>query len=177
MKFDTKNLISVLGKTPQLGKNCFIASTATLIGDVVLGDDVSIWFNTVLRGDVFQIKIGSRSNIQDGTVIHGTYKKCGTVVGEGVTVGHSVILHGTQVGDQCLIGMGALLMDQSYIAPRCVVGAGSLVTENSRFEQEGMLILGRPAKAVRPLKPEELAFLEKSEQNYLLYKTWYEEEK
>lgn len=169
-------LIPLNGKNPKIGKNCFLAPSANIIGDVILGDDVSIWFNTVLRGDVFQIKIGSRSNIQDGTVIHGTYKKCGTVVGEGVTVGHSVILHGTEIGDQCLIGMGSILMDKSYIARKCVVGAGSLVTENSRFEQEGMLILGRPAKVVRPLKEEELKFLEQSEKNYLLYKSWYGEE-
>lgn len=169
------NIISVRGHTPKIGKNCFIAPTASVIGEVELGDDVSVWFQTVLRGDVFKIKIGNRSNIQDGTVVHGTYNKCGTTVGEGVTVGHSVILHGTQVGDRCLIGMGSLLMDQSVIAPRCIVGAGSLVTENSVFKEEGMLILGRPAKVIRPLKPEELAFLEKSEKNYLLYKTWYEE--
>lgn len=167
------NMIPLNGHSPQIGKNCFIATSSNIIGDVILGDDVSIWFNTVLRGDVFQIKVGDRSNIQDGTVIHGTYKKCGTVVGKGVTVGHSVILHGTEIGDQCLIGMGSILMDQSYIAPRCVVGAGSLVTEGSRFEQEGMLILGRPAKAVRLLKPEELKFLEQSEKNYLMYKSWY----
>ena len=163
-----KTLISARGRTPQIGKNCFIAPSANVIGDVILGDDVSIWFNTVLRGDVFQIKIGSRSNIQDGSVVHGTFKKCGTTVGEGVTVGHSVILHGTTVGDHCLISMGSILMDNSFIAPRCIVGAGSLVTEDSRFEQEGMLILGRPAKAVRPLKENEMAFLEQSEKNYLL---------
>jgi carbonic anhydrase/acetyltransferase-like protein (isoleucine patch superfamily) len=170
-------MMTVLGKTPQVGKNCFIAPTATLIGDVILGDNVSIWFNAVLRGDVFQIKIGNNTNVQDGTIIHGTYKKCGTTLGEGVTVGHAVILHGTTVGDRCLIGMGAILMDKSYIAPRCIVGAGSLVTEDSRFENEGMLIMGRPAKAVRQLKAEELAFLEQSEKNYILYKSWYETEK
>lgn len=167
-------IIPLLGHTPKLGKNCFIAPTANIIGDVVMGDDVSIWFNTVLRGDVFQIKIGDRTNIQDGTTIHGTHKKCGTTIGNGVTVGHNVILHGTAIGDRCLIGMGSLLMDESVIASRCIVGAGSLITEGSKFLEEGMLILGRPAKVVRPLKPEELAFLEKSEQNYLLYKSWYE---
>jgi carbonic anhydrase/acetyltransferase-like protein (isoleucine patch superfamily) len=168
------NIIEVRGDTPKLGKNCFIAPTASIIGDVILGDDVSVWYNTVLRGDVFQIKVGHRTNIQDGTVVHGTYHKCGTTLGEGVTVGHSVILHGTTVGDRCLIGMGSVLMDQSFIAPRCVVGAGSLVTENSEFKEEGVLILGRPAKVIRKLKPEELKFLEQSEQNYILYKSWYE---
>lgn len=169
------HLISVRGMTPKVGKNCFIASSANIIGDVIMGDDVSIWFNTVLRGDVFQIKIGDRTNIQDGSTIHGTYKKCGTTIGVGVTVGHNVILHGTTIGDNCLIGMGSILMDNSKIGARCVVGAGSLVTENSEFLQEGMLILGRPAKVVRPLKAEELKFLEQSEKNYLLYKSWYEE--
>jgi len=170
-----KNIISVLGKTPQVGKNCFLAPTASVIGDVILGDEVSVWFNTVLRGDVYQIKIGNRTNIQDGTIIHGTFQKCGTTLGEGVTVGHGVILHGTTIGDLCLIGMGSTLMDKSFVAPRCIVGAGSLVTENFRFEEEGVLILGRPAKVVRKLKEEELAFLKQSEKNYILYKSWYKD--
>lgn len=168
------NIISLGDKKPQIGKNCYIAPSAQIIGDVTLGEDVSVWFNTVLRGDVYPIVVGGRTNIQDGTIIHGTYKKCGTTLGQGVTIGHGVILHGTDVGDQCLIGMGSILMDKSKIPARCIVGAGSLVTEESRFEKEGVLILGRPAKVVRDLTPEEIDFLDKSEKNYLLYKTWYE---
>lgn len=165
-------LRAVRGKSPQLGEGVFLAETAQLLGDVRVGDRSSIWYQTVLRGDVEPIIIGSDTNIQDGTVIHGTMGKCGAVVGNRVTIGHGVILHGCQVEDLCLIGMGSIIMDQAHIPPRCVVGAGSLVTEGASFE-EGMLILGRPAKAVRLLKESELAFLDRSANNYLLYKTWY----
>ncbi len=166
-------VMTVRGFTPKMGKNCFLAPNSTVVGDVVMGDDVSIWFNAILRGDVHHIRIGDKTNIQDGTMIHGTYNKCGTTIGKGVTVGHNVILHGCEIGDRCLIGMGTTIMDKAKVAARCIVGAGSLITEDANFDQEGMLILGRPAKVIRPLKPEELAFLEKSEQNYILYKSWY----
>lgn len=167
-------ILPLLGKTPQIGEGSFVAPSADIIGDVTIGKGCSIWFNTTLRGDVMPIVIGDESNIQDNTVIHGTYKKCGAVIGNRVTVGHSVILHGCKIGDLCLIGMGAVIMDQAEIPPRSIVGAGSLVTENSKFP-EGHLILGRPAKAVRPLKEEELAFLDKSANNYIEYKGWYSE--
>lgn len=167
-------LRAVRGIKPKIGQDVFLAETATVIGDVVVGDRCSIWYNVVIRGDVHSIRIGHETNIQDGTVIHATYQKCGTIVGNRVSVGHSVILHGCEVGDETLIGMGTIVMDKAVIPPRCIVGAGSLVTEESTFE-EGSLILGRPAKVVRKLKPEELAFLGKSANNYLLYKTWFEE--
>ena len=169
-------IMTVRGFTPKIGENCFLAPNSTVVGDVVLGSDVSVWFNAILRGDVNHIRIGDKTNIQDGTMIHGTFNKCGTTIGNGVTVGHNVILHGCEIGDRCLIGMGTTIMDKAKVAARCIVGAGSLITEDANFDQEGMLILGRPAKAVRPLKPEELAFLEKSEQNYILYKSWYPQE-
>ena len=121
------------------------------------------------------IEVGDESNIQDGTVIHGTFKKCGTLIGKRVTVGHSVILHGCEIGDECLIGMGTVIMDKAKIGAGCIVGAGSLVTENSEFPP-GQLILGRPARAVRALKPEEKEFLPKSADNYLMYTSWYTEE-
>lgn len=163
------------GKTPQIGRGTFLAETACLIGDIEIGEECSVWYNTTLRGDVMPIRIGRQTNIQDNTVIHGTYNKCGATIGQRVTVGHSVVLHGCEIGDLCLIGMGAVIMDLAVIPPRSVVGAGSLVTENSRFP-EGHLILGRPAKAVRPLKPEELRFLDQSADNYILYKSWYQTE-
>lgn len=162
------------GHTPQIGDGSFIAPSADLIGEVHIGARCSIWFNTTLRGDVMPIHIGDETNIQDNTVIHGTYKKCGARIGRRVTVGHSVILHGCEIGDLVLIGMGAVIMDQAKIPSRSIVGAGSLVTENATFP-EGHLILGRPAKAVRPLKPEELAFLDKSANNYIEYMGWYSE--
>lgn len=163
------------GKSPEIGQETFIAQSADIIGDVQIGKGCSVWFNTTLRGDVMPIKIGDDTNIQDNTVVHGTYNKCGAVIGNQVTVGHSVVLHGCKIGDLCLIGMGAIIMDQAEIPARCIVGAGSLVTENSTFP-EGYLILGRPAKAVRPLNEKELAFLPQSARNYIEYKSWYTKE-
>jgi carbonic anhydrase/acetyltransferase-like protein (isoleucine patch superfamily) len=167
-------ILPLNGKKPQIGENCFVAPSADIIGDVKIGKNCSIWFNTTLRGDVMPIVIGDETNIQDNTVLHGTYQKCGAVIGSKVTIGHSVILHGCTIGDLVLVGMGSVIMDQAEIPSRCIVGAGSLVTENAKFP-EGYLILGRPAKAVRPLNEKELAFLPQSAQNYIEYKGWYKE--
>lgn len=165
-------ILPLLGKIPQIGTESFIASSADLIGDVRLGKRCSVWFNTTLRGDVMPILVGDETNIQDNTVVHGTYRKCGAVIGNRVTVGHSVILHGCRIGDLVLVGMGSVVMDHAEIPDRSVIGAGSLVTEGAKFPG-GHLILGRPAKAVRPLKPEELAFLDQSASNYIEYMGWY----
>ena len=162
-------------KKPVLHKNSWIAPTAAIIGDVEIGEGASIWFHSVLRGDVMPIKIGRETNIQDNTVIHGTFQKFGTTIEERVTVGHSCILHGTYIEKNCLIGMGSILMDGTRIGAGSIVGAGSLVTEGSEFPG-GVLILGRPAKVMRPLKPDEIAFLSKSADNYLHYQTWYTQE-
>lgn len=167
-------IIPLLGSTPKFGEGTFLAESAQIIGEVTVGRDSSIWFNTTLRGDVGPITIGDESNIQDGSVIHGTFKKAFASIGNRVTVGHSVVLHGCRIDDLCLIGMGSIIMDNAHIGPRNIVGAGSLVTEGSVFVEEGWLILGRPAKPVRRLKPEELAFLEQSAKNYLQYKSWYQ---
>ena len=166
-------ILPLQGKAPQIGEGSFVAPSADLIGDVKIGKGCSIWFNTTLRGDVMPIVIGDETNIQDNSVIHGTYKKCGAVIGNRVTVGHSVILHGCRIDDLVLVGMGAIIMDQAHIPTRSIVGAGSLVTENATFP-EGHLILGRPAKAVRPLNEKELAFLDKSADNYIEYMSWYQ---
>lgn len=168
------HLIPLLDKFPIVSKNTFLATTAQLIGDVTVGEGSSIWFSTVLRGDVMPIVIGKDSNIQDGTVIHGTYKKCGTTVGDRVTVGHTAILHGCTIGDEAFIGMGAIVMDMCDVAPRTMVGAGALLTEGTKT-QSGWLYLGRPAKAVRLLTDDELKFLNQSAQNYKLYMSWYEQ--
>jgi carbonic anhydrase/acetyltransferase-like protein (isoleucine patch superfamily) len=165
-------ILPLNGIHPQIGENTYVAPSADIIGDVRIGRNCSIWFNTTLRGDVMPIIIGDETNIQDNTVLHGTYKKCGAVLGSKVTVGHSVILHGCKVGDLVLIGMGSIVMDQAEIPSRSIVAAGSLVTEDARFP-EGHLILGRPAKAVRPLNEKELAFLPQSAQNYMDYTKWY----
>jgi carbonic anhydrase/acetyltransferase-like protein (isoleucine patch superfamily) len=166
-------IISVRGWTPKIHKSCFIFPNATIIGDVEIGEKSSIWSNVTIRGDVFKVVIGKETNVQDGTVIHGTYGKCGTVLGDRVTIGHLVMLHGCEIGQGTLIGMGAIVMDQVKIGENCLVGAGSLVTEGSVFPPRS-LIIGRPAKLKRELNAEEVANLEQSADNYLLYSSWYQ---
>ncbi len=169
-----QNLITLKNnKSPQIGNDVFIADNARIIGDVKIADGSSIWYNVTIRGDVMPIEIGTETNIQDGSVLHGTYGKYGCTVGRRVTIGHSVILHGCQIGDKTLIGMGSIVMDGAVVADHCVVGAGSLVTEGKKFEPYS-LIVGRPAMFKRKLTPEEIQFLDQSADNYLLYKTWYE---
>lgn len=169
------NVISVRGFTPQIGPDAFVAPNAFLIGDVVLGARCSIWYNVTLRGDVMPIRIGNEVNIQDGSVLHGTYGQFGCEIGDRVTVGHQVTLHGCTVGRESLIGMGSLVMDGAEIGEQVLLGAGSLVTPGTKIPSRH-LALGRPAKAVRPLKPEEIESLAFSADNYLLYKTWYRPE-
>jgi len=168
-------ILPIKGMKPQIGENTFVAPSADIIGDVRIGKNSSVWFNTTLRGDVMPIIIGDETNIQDNSVVHGTFKKCGAVIGSKVTIGHSVILHGCKIGDLVLVGMGSTIMDNAEIPSRCIVGAGSLVTENAKFP-EGHLILGRPAKAVRPLNEQELAFLPQSARNYQDYVNWWYKE-
>lgn len=168
-----QSIISVRGFTPKIDPSCFVAPNAFVIGDVEIGAGSSVWFNVTIRGDVAPIRIGARTNVQDGTVVHGTFNKCGTTLGEGVTIGHSVVLHGTTVGQFSLIGMGSILMDQSEIGEFSIVGAGSLVTEKSVFPPRS-LIVGRPAKKIRDLTDSEIAFLSKSAANYELYMSWYQ---
>lgn len=165
-------IITARGFTPQIEEDVFIAEGAQVIGDVRIGRGSSVWFNTTLRGDVMPIHIGNETNIQDGSVLHGTYGKFACEVGDRVTIGHTVVLHGCKIGNTCLIGMGSIVMDGAEIGARSVVGAGSLVTEGKKFPP-GSLIVGRPAVLKRPLNEDELKFLEQSADNYLLYKTWY----
>lgn len=166
------NIISVRNFNPLIAKSAFIAPTAQIIGDVKIGDESSVWFNSVLRGDVAEIFIGKQTNIQDGSVIHGTFNKHATHIGDFVTVGHMVMIHGAKIGHECLIGMGSLLMDGCEISEKSIVAAGSLVSEGKSFPP-GVLIMGRPAKVVRQLTIEELSFLKQSADNYKLYKSWY----
>lgn len=171
--FSAMGLIkSVRGFTPQIHESVFLAENATIIGNVTLKKGCSVWYQAVLRSDVMPIEIGEDTNIQDGTVIHGTFEKWGTKIGNQVTVGHQVMLHGTTIDDLCLIGMGSILMDGCFIAKNSIVGAGSLVTEGSKFP-EGSLIIGRPARVARPLTQEEIKYIAQSSENYKLYTTWY----
>lgn len=160
------------GFKPQVDKNVYLAPGSHIIGDVTILENSSVWFNTVIRGDVMPIRIGRNTNIQDNSVIHGTFKKAASTIGNYVTIGHSVILHGCEIGDYSLIGMGSIVMDGAKIGKNCIVGAGSLVTEGSVFP-DNSLILGRPAKIKRELTQEELAFLPQSAANYQEYTTWY----
>lgn len=165
--------MNILGKSPQIHPNTFIAKSADILGDVIIEEGASVWFQAVLRGDVMPIFIGKNSNIQDGSVVHGSYKKAQTTVKDHVTVGHKVILHGCTLEPYSLIGMGSIVMDHAVIPKFCIVGAGSLVTENANKFEEGSLILGRPAKFIRKLTPDEMAGLEKSALHYINVSSWY----
>lgn len=162
------------GIQPVIAKTAFIADQTTIIGDVVIGDKVGIWFGTVIRGDVNRIRIGHGSNIQDNSTVHvSTFAD--TNIGCNVTVGHNCIIHGCDIGDTCLIGMGATILDGAVIGANCLVGAESLVTMNKVFP-EGMLIMGSPAKAIRPLTEEELASLQSSADHYMAYAAEYRQQ-
>ncbi len=153
-------------KTPQLGEQVFVAETAVLIGDVEVGARSSVWYGVVLRGDVHHIRIGEEVSVQDNTVVHVTSGRHPTIVGDRVTIGHSVVLHGCTVEDQCLIGMGAIIMDRAKIGKNCVVGAGALVTPGTEIP-EGHLALGSPAKVSRELTDEELHWIATSSSHYV----------
>lgn len=166
------NLIQARGISPVLAEDVFVADNARIICDVEIGEKSSIWYNVVIRGDVMPIRIGKEVNVQDGTVIHGTYGKWGTTLHDRVTVGHLAMLHGCEIGRATLVGMGSIVMDGVKIGEHCLIGAGSLVTEGTQIPPRS-LVVGRPAKVKRPLTDEEVELLEKSADNYLLYKTWY----
>ncbi len=157
-------IFSLDGRAPRLGRDVYVAPNATVIGDVQLGDEVSIWFGAVLRGDVERLTIGHRSNVQDNSVLHSDPGSPLTL-GDRVTVGHAVILHGCTVGDGALIGMGAAILNDARIGRNCLVGANALITEGKEFA-DGMLIVGSPARALRPLTPEELARMAESATRY-----------
>jgi len=153
-------------KVPQVGDGTFIADNAVLVGDVVVGARSSIWYGAVLRGDVFYIRIGDETSIQDNTVIHVTHGKNATLVGNRVTVGHSVNLHGCVIHDRCIIGMGSIVLDAADVGERCIVGAGSLVTAGSRIPP-GTLAIGSPARPKRDLTADELSWLDVSASHYV----------
>jgi carbonic anhydrase/acetyltransferase-like protein (isoleucine patch superfamily) len=165
-------ILPVLDKSPQWGDDCFIAPNATLVGDVTMGNNCSVWFNAVVRGDVNKITIGNDSNIQDGAVIHATYQKAATVIGNRVSVGHNAIVHGCMVHDHVLIGMGAIVMDNAVVNEYCIIAAGAVVLENTVCET-GFLYAGTPAKKIKPVTDEQRALLNKLPDNYMLYSGWF----
>ncbi len=164
---------SVNGITPVFGNNCYLAENATVVGQVIMGDNCSVWFNTVVRGDVNKITIGNNVNIQDGAIVHCTYEKAETVIGNNVSIGHNSIVHGCKVMDNALIGMGAIVMDNAVVHPNSIVAAGAVVLENTIVE-EGSIYAGVPAKKVKQISPQLFKEMNmRIANNYLMYKEWF----
>ncbi|MCL2725411.1 MAG: gamma carbonic anhydrase family protein [Polyangiaceae bacterium] len=156
------------GMRPRLGAGVFIAPTASVIGDVELGDDASVWFGTTLRGDVFPIRVGKRTNIQDNSVVHVTARTAMTTIGDDVTIGHLSLIHGCTVGDRCLIGMGSVILDNAIIEDECLIAAGTLVPPRLRIASRS-LVMGCPGKVVKTLGEADLASIRESAEHYASY--------
>lgn len=166
----------VRGFTPEIGENTYLAENATVIGDVVIGKDCSIWFNAVLRGDVNSIRIGDRVNIQDGSVLHTLYQKSTVEIGNDVSVGHNVVIHGAKIENGALIGMGSVVLDHAVIGEGAIVAAGSVVLSGTQVEP-GSIYAGVPAKFVKKVDPEQSKEMnQKIAKNYLMYSGWFKED-
>ncbi len=167
---------SLRGFTPAFGNDCYVADNATIIGNVVMGDKCSVWFNAVVRGDVHYIKIGDRVNIQDGAIIHATYETAPTNIGNNVSIAHNAIVHGCTINDNVLIGMGAIVMDNALIGENSIIAAGSVVLENTVVEP-GSVYAGVPAKKIKSINQELTGnLLNRISENYVNYAKWYQEE-
>lgn len=165
-------IMEVNGKSPQMGKECWLAPNATLVGDVIMGDNCTVWFNAIIRGDVHEIRIGNDTNIQDGAVIHCTYKKAGTYIGNRVSIAHNAIVHGCTIHDDVLIGMGAVVMDGAIVHSGAVIAAGAIVLANTVVEANS-IYAGMPAKKVKDTGPEMLEVIERTAKNYPMYSKWF----
>ena len=166
---------SVRGFSPKMGNNCFIADNATIVGDVICGDDCSFWFNTVVRGDVNSIRLGNKVNVQDGAVIHCTYEKTKTLVGNNVSIGHNAIVHGCTIKNDVLVGMGAIIMDDAVVESNVLIGAGAVVLERTKLES-GFIYGGVPAKKLKPLTKENFQhYIGRIANNYVLYASWFKD--
>jgi carbonic anhydrase/acetyltransferase-like protein (isoleucine patch superfamily) len=164
---------SVRGFTPQYGKNCFFAENATLIGHLIMGNDCSVWYQAVVRGDVNSITIGNRVNIQDGAIIHGTYERSATTIGDDVSIGHNAIVHGCTIKDRVLIGMGSIIMDDSVVESNSIIAAGSVLPKNT-IVTEGSVFAGIPAKKIKEISPElQQGEIERIAANYIEYASWF----
>ena len=163
------------GKEPQFGSDCFIAENAAIVGEVTMGNQCSIWYNAVIRGDVHFIKIGNKVNVQDGAVIHATYKTSPTNIGNNVSIGHNTLIHGCTIHDNVLIGMGAIIMDDCIIESNSIVAAGAVVTKNTVVES-GTIYAGTPAKKIKDISQELISGeIERIANNYVKYAGWYKE--
>jgi carbonic anhydrase/acetyltransferase-like protein (isoleucine patch superfamily) len=168
-------ILPVLGKSPIIPESCFVAPNCTIVGDVQMGEECSIWFQAIVRGDVHYIKIGNKVNIQDGAIIHCTYQKCPTTIGNNVSIGHRAIVHGCTIHDNVLIGMGAIVMDNVVVESNSIVGAGSVVTEGTRIES-GSVWAGVPARKIKDISQElQKDTLERISNNYVMYSSWFKE--
>jgi carbonic anhydrase/acetyltransferase-like protein (isoleucine patch superfamily) len=162
------------GKTPEFGENCWLAPNATIVGDVQMGANCTVWFNAVVRGDVNEIRIGDDTNIQDGVVIHCTYQKAGTYIGNKVSIGHNAIVHGCTIHDQVLVGMGSIIMDGVIVHSGAVIAAGAVVLANTVVEANS-IYAGVPAKKVKQIGQEMIDVIERTAKNYPMYAEWFKE--
>ena len=164
---------SVRGYKPSFGKDCYFAENCTIIGDVIIGDQASVWFQAVIRGDVNSIRIGNKVNIQDGAIIHGTYKKASTNIGNNISIGHNAIIHGCKLHDNVLIGMGSILMDNCVIHSNSIIAAGAVLTQNT-IVPPGSIFAGIPAKKINEIDQNlQKDEVERIAESYLLYSSWY----
>lgn len=166
----------VNGIDPQFGNDCYLAENATIVGDVIMGSQCSVWFNAVIRGDVNSIRMGNKVNVQDGAVIHCTYQKTKAIIGNNVSIGHNAIVHGCTVHDNVLIGMGAIVMDNCEIGSNTIIAAGAVVLENTKVEA-GSIYAGVPAKKVKNINQELInGEINRIANNYLMYSGWFKEQ-
>ncbi len=167
-------ILPVEDKQPSFGNNCFLAPNSTIVGDVIMGDDCSVWFNAVIRGDVNSIRIGNKVNIQDGAVLHATYQKTKTIIGNNVSIGHNAIVHGCTIHDDVLIGMGSIVMDNAVVHSNTIIAAGAVVLEGTIVEA-GSIYAGVPAKKVKDISEELIkGEIQRIANNYLRYSKWFE---
>jgi carbonic anhydrase/acetyltransferase-like protein (isoleucine patch superfamily) len=165
----------VKGKHPKISEDCYIAENATIVGEVSIGTQCSVWFNAVVRGDVHYIKIGNKVNIQDGAVIHATYKKSPTTIGNNVSIGHNAIVHGCTIHDNVLIGMGSIVMDDCVIESNSIIAAGAIVTKNTRVES-GSIYAGIPAEKIKNISQEMISGeIDRIANSYINYSSWFKE--
>ena len=166
---------SVRGNHPQIPEDCYVAENATIVGEVSLGEECSIWFNAVLRGDVHYIKIGNKVNIQDGAVIHATYQKSPTTIGNNVSIGHNAMVHGCTIHDNVLVGMGSIIMDDCVVESNSIIAAGAVVTKNTHIKS-GSIYAGVPAKKVKDISQELISGeIDRIANNYVKYSGWFKE--
>ena len=169
---DMALILPVKGIHPKFGNNCFLAENSTVVGEVEMGDNCSVWFNAVVRGDVHFIKIGEKTNIQDGAVIHCTYQKAPTVIGSKVSIAHNAVVHGCTIEDKVLIGMGAIVMDHAVVETGSIIAAGAVVLSNTIVES-GYVYAGKPAKKIKEVGPELGEVFERTANNYIKYAEWF----